>query len=316
MKLLTGLFALMLSMSSFANSGETKTFVYDGSQNSIELILRGEKTHTEYLIEERRTTCFRTEIVGYRTICTGGYPGPYPHPGPYPRGPYPGPGRSCWQEPVYRQVAYPCIETVRVPYQVKDFDVEARVIVDVTKLSNEMTPGETFRVTLNGDLLTLNVIGSKKFFIVSKKQNVRTSVSGSFKFMDALYAVELVEAAPVLNALKMTKISIENSVLKFDLGPVASRAHLGFSLNIAKKKTLGSDTVIFDRELMASEVEIAANGERSEVGVNVDQLGVKLSGGKFSLTAKAFFKPAGRLLNSSQFGDVLEVSRTLIYTLR
>ena len=83
MKLVVGLLSLALSFSTLASSGESKSFTYDGSQDSVELILRGEKTHTEYRTETRTTTCYRTEIVGYRTICSGGgYPGPGPRPYP------------------------------------------------------------------------------------------------------------------------------------------------------------------------------------------------------------------------------------------
>ena len=73
MKMLTGLFALALSLGTFASTVDTKTFVYDGSINSVELLLRAEKTHTEYRVEHRQSTCYRQELAGYRTVCSGGY---------------------------------------------------------------------------------------------------------------------------------------------------------------------------------------------------------------------------------------------------
>lgn len=322
MKMLTGFFALALSFSAVASTIDTKTFVYDGSVNSVELILRAEKTHTEYRVEQTQTTCYRQELAGYRTICTGGYgpgypaPGPYPrpYPGPYPR-PYPGPSRSCWQEPLYRTVPYPCIQTVRVPFEVKDFDVDARVIVDVTKLSPEATPGETFKVTLNGDTLTFDAIGSRKFFIVKKKQDIRSSMNGSVKMMDALLAAELVEAAPLLKAVKMEGISVSNGMVNLNLGPVDTLANLGIELTIVKKKTFGSDKVLFDRELSASEIAVTPTASGADAGINVSKLGVELEDGKFSITAKAFAKFSGNLMNSSQF-ESLSSSKTLIYKIR
>lgn len=307
MKMLVGLLSLALSFASVASTGETKTFTYDGTQNSVELILKGEKTHTEYRYEERRTTCYRTDIVGYRTVCRGGgYGGP--------RGPRPYPGRSCYRQPIYRQVAYPCSQTVQIPYEVKDFDVEARVIVDVTKLPEAVTTGETFKVTLHGDELSIATVGSKKFFLVLNHKDVRGTINGSVKFLDAIYAVELVEAAPVLKALNMTKITYTTKpVLSFDLGPVASRENLGFSLKVTHKRTLASDTVLFDRELAVNEVEVNAEGKG---GVNFETLGIDLKDGKYEFTAKAFFKPKGDLMNRSQFGDDLETSRTLTYKIR
>ncbi len=310
MKLVVGLLSLALSFSTLASSGESKTFTYDGSQDSVELILRGEKTHTEYRTEVRTTTCFRTEIVGYRTICNGGgYPGPGPRP-------YPGGGRNCWREPVYRQVAYPCQQTVQIPYEVKDFDVDARVILDVSKISMEATPGESFTVSLLGDTLSLTANGSKKFFLVLNKQAIRSRMNGTMKFMDALYSVELIESVPVLKALKMTDISLANDVLTFGLGPVNNNPNIAFSLNIEKKKLFGSDEVLFDRELTATEIVIKASNTGSAADVNIDRLGVSLEDGKYSLTAKAYFKAKGSLLNASQYGDDLEASKTLVYKIR
>jgi len=309
MKMLVGLLSIALSFAAIASSGETKTFTYDGTQNSIELLLKGDKTHTEYRYENRNTICYRTEIVGYRTVCSGGgYPGPGPRPGPRPP-------QNCYSQPIYRNVSYPCVETVRIPYEVKDFDVDARVIVDVTNLTGVATSGEKFVVTLQGDDLSIQTVGSKKFFLMLKKQNVRANMNGSVKFIDGLYAVEMIESAPVLKALKMTNISMKNSVLSFGLGPVENRANVAFSLNILKKR-IGSDDVLFDRELDSSEVAINANSTGSAADVNVQKLGVSIESGKYSLTAKAFFKADGALMNMTQFGDDLETSRTLIYKIR
>lgn len=327
MKLLTSIFTVALSFSALASSVETKSFIYDGSQNSAEIVLRGEKTHTEYRVEDIRTTCYRQEIAGYSTICTGGGyygPGPWPHnrpyPGPYyprPGGyPYPGQMNQCYQQPIYRQVAYSCVQTVRTPFEVKDYDVDARVIVDVTNVSSELTPGEKINVTLAGDSISFDAVGSKKFFIVKKKQDIRSSMNGSVKMIDGLLAIELVEAAPVLKAIKLTGISVKDSVLNLNLGPIESRENINFSLKIAKKKTLGSDTVLLDRSLSTDEVEVVSTATGSSAGVDVANLGVELSGGKFSLTAKATVKVDGTMMNASQFRDLLETSKTLIYTKR
>ncbi|HXH74424.1 MAG TPA: hypothetical protein VNJ08_05640 [Bacteriovoracaceae bacterium] len=110
--------------------------------------------------------------MGYRTVCTGGGPGPGP------RGPGRLPPSSCYRQPVYGQVAYSCIQTVTIPYEVKDYDVDARVIVDVTKLAPDVRSVETLKVTLLGDELTLHVNGSKKFFVMLIKQDIRGTMNG------------------------------------------------------------------------------------------------------------------------------------------
>jgi hypothetical protein len=306
MKMLTGLVLLVLSLASLASTGETKSFTYDGSQNSVELLLKGEKTHTAYRYENRRTTCYRTEIAGYRTVCSGGGGGPRG-----PRGP-----QYCNRVPVYRQVAYPCQQTVQIPYEVKDFDVEASVIVDVTKLPGAVTTGETFNVTLFGDSLSIEAVGSKRFFLVLAKEDIRSSGNGSVKYLDGLFAIQLVEAAPVQKALKLTQISLDKPVLNFTMGPVEDRAHIGFSLNATHKRALASDTVLFDRELIPTEIAVNTTAASAQASVNIDQLGIKLTDGKYHLTAKAFFKASGKILNEKQFPDGLEASRTLIYKIR
>lgn len=302
MKFIVGLLSLALSFVSIASSGETKTFNYDGSQNSVELLLKGEKTHTEYRYENRQTICYRTVTV-YRTVCST-------HNGPR------GPIRQCYQQPYYHQQAYSCMQTIQIPYEVKDYDVDARIIVDVTNLTGVATTGEKFAVTLNGDTVSISTVGSRAFFLMLKKQDLRGNMNGSVKYIDGVYAVEMIEAAPVLKALTMTNISLSNSVLNFDLGPVASRANIAFSLDVTKKRTLASDINLFNRELSSSEIVLNATSTGSAAEVNVENLGVKLDDGKYALTAKAFFKAPGTLLNKSQFGDALEASRTLIYKIR
>jgi hypothetical protein len=308
MKMLIGLMALVLSFSTLASSGETRTFVYDGSVNSVELLLRGEKTHTEYRYEQHRTICYRT-ITEYRTVCSGGG---YTTDRNGRTIPLP---RHCYQQPWTRTVSYPCTRTVSIPYEVKDYDVEARVLLDVTNLSEIVTPGEKFKVSLHGDTLSLDIDGSKKFFAMLKKQNVRSNMNGSVKFLDGLYAVELIEAAPVLSALSMTNISIKDNILNVVMGPITANEHLGFSLYVEERRFLRSDIVIFDRELSLSEYAYTTAENSSELSINMNTIGANVSGGKFGITAKAFFKAEGTLLNKNEFPE-LEASRTLIFTNR
>lgn len=296
MKMLTAVLSLMFAISAFASS-ETKTFFYDGTQDSIQLSLNAEQTHTEYRYEQRRSICYRQEVF-YRTVCQS-----------TPQG-----GRVCHTVPHYRTVSYPCIETVRIPYEVKDYDVEANVNLSVAALP-AAAAGETFKVTLNGDKLSLAASGSKKYFIILNKAEISSSINGSVKMIDASYATSLVEAAPVVKALEMTNISLKDSVLSFKMGPVEVRDLIGFSLNVTKAPILGSNTVLFDRELSSSEIQLNAQAAGSAADVNIEKLGVNLTSGRYSLTAKAFFKHEGTILNTAQFERV-EASRTLIYKIR
>lgn len=310
MKTKLSFLAIVLSFSAAATTIDSQTFTYDGSTNSVELILNTEKTHTEYMIEERQSVCFRQEIVGYRTVCSGGY-SPYPGPRPFP-GPRPYPSRSCWTQPIYRSVSYPCIKRVKVPYEVKDFDVNARAIIDVTNLSEIASPGEKIMATLNGDQLSFQATGSGKFFIVKNKMDIRASTNGSQKMIDALLAIELVEAGSILKALNASNVSIENDLLKLDLGSIQQLENIGLSVKILKTKFFGKDTVLLNRDLRLDEIELSTSNSGSTASVDMKNLGVILENGKFKITTKVFAKFNGNLMNSSQFAQ-LSTSQTLTY---
>lgn len=297
MKMLTAVLSLMFALGAFASS-ETKTFFYDGTQDFIQLSLNAEQTHTEYRYEQRRTICYRQDVF-YTTSCHS-----------TPQG-----GRVCQTIPHYRTVSYPCIQTVQIPYEVKDYDVEANVSLSVASLPGA-TVGETFKVTLNGDRLSLSAAsGFKKYFLILNKAKISSSINGSIKMIDASYTTSLVEAAPVVKALDLTNISIKDSVLSFKMGPVEVRDVIGFSLNVTKAPIPGSNTVLFDRELSSAEIQLNSQAAGSAADVNIEKLGVSLTSGRYSLTAKAFFKHEGSILNASQFERV-EASRTLIYKIR
>lgn len=291
MKMFIGLLSLATSLTAFASTVETKTFFYDGSRSSIELEFQGEKTHTEYRTERRQTICYREQYMGNRTVCTGGGTSP----------------RYCTSHPVYQTVTYPCTETVSVPYQVHDYYVDARVIVDVTNLTGLATTGETIKVTLNGDYLSFSALGSKKFFLTTKKKDIQEGFNGRTKMIDALLAVELVEAAPLISALKMEDLSVDNNYLKFSTHKMEN---IGLNLKVERKKLFG-DELIFERDLTDEEVQI--NSDEAEVYFL--RLGFELTKGKYEITATSKVKFDGDILNEDQFSG-LSASKKLIYRVK
>ncbi len=295
MKLFSAFAVFLFALVSQASS-ETKTFYFDGTQDSVQLSLQAEETHTEYRYEQRRTICYRTEVF-YETVCTG-------HPRP-----------SCYTRPVTRTVAYACIQTIRIPYQVKDYDVEASVDLEIAALPGVL-PGETFKVTLDGDRLSLTAMSSgRRNFVLLKKEEIASSISGSMKFLTASFRASVMDARPVLAALSISEIGIRNPVLNFNFGPIADREMLGFQLTVKKSPVVGGHTVLFDRELSATDISLMTEGGNTRAEVNVERLGVELINGRYSLTAKVFFKLQDSLLNRSQF-ERTEASRTLLFKVR
>jgi hypothetical protein len=68
-KILVSVLLLCVALQLPADSGQTETFVFDGSQSTKQLTLRGEKTHVEYETTTSASTCYRSVIAGYRTEC-------------------------------------------------------------------------------------------------------------------------------------------------------------------------------------------------------------------------------------------------------
>lgn len=313
MKIFLGVIALICALSAFASTGESRTFIYDGSLDSTELLLKGEKTHTEYRVEDVPSTCYRREVVGYTTVCRGGhygpYPRPYPYPGPHYPGPYPYP-QGCYQSPIYREIPYSCVRTVRTPFEVKDFDVDARVNLTVTR-NGEALPKEKFTVSLKGDVLTLLMSGSRRFVGVLKTEVVNERMAGSVKIIDANYAIDLVDAEELSAAIKLRRISMNRGVVNLSAGRMADRGDLTLALTVVKKKALGRDEVLLNRTLARGEFEAQPeDGVATNIDVDTTKLGLDLKNGKFSITARLFF--AGKVLNRIEL-PALEATRTLIY---
>lgn len=321
MKLLIGLMSLVFSAGALANSGESRHFNIGDQTSYIDTVLRGEKTHTEYETRQIRTTCTREELE-YRTICTTGPryphhgPGPGPHypGGPGPRYPHPAPGPVCQTVPHYRTVIYPCTKTETYSYQVKDYDVEAKVSINVTNNTGLKNAKETISAHLSGDFVTLKAAGSRKFLIVLNNRNTQSKIKNGVKYIDVIFDVELKEAAPVLSNLSLSNLKVEDNgnALGFNVG-TSNLNDFVIELKIVKNKLIGSDNLIINRELLAHEVEITGSNNRARI--DFSRINVDLRSGKYDITAAIAYKGKGTLLNEIDFPN-LKASRSLTFKAR
>lgn len=322
MKLLLGLAVLSLSFSSFAS--ETARFLFDGTQTSTSFSLNAEKTHAVFKTEDVLSTCYDREISGYRTSCISGNYRPYPNgypgnfPGGYydPRNRYPQPGvnfpgsGTCVEEPIYRSKPYSCLKPITTVVQVKEYDVEAKVNFKVLN-STALKAKEDFTVTLIGDVIKVTVKGSKNFLVVLKKPLIKNTFNGAVKYMEAELEVELIEAQTLFKALKSYELSLTSGILNFAIGPEFSPDNFAFSLNVLKKR-FGADRIVFDRDLVTSELNLQ---DGALVSVDLSRLKIEFSGGKYDVTGKVTFKPEGILINRSIFtDDSLSSSSTVKYS--
>ena len=315
MKLLFGLMSVMFSVGALASSGEARHFSISDSTTYIDTILRGEKTHTEYETRQVRTTCTRQEVE-YRTVCTSGPRHPHPghgYPGPGPRYPHNG-GTVCQTVPHYRTVIYPCTQSQTVSYEVKDYDVEARVSINVTNASAFKDASGTLSAHLNGENLYLQASGAKKYFVMLKNKNSKSRITNGVKYLDVNFEVELVKAAPALAGLSLSNLKVEENgnALGFNVG-TNNLNDFAIELNIVRNKLIGSDSVVINRELAAHEVEITGSNNRARI--DFSRINVELRGGKFDITAAIVYKGKGVLLNDIDFPN-LKASRSLTFKAR
>lgn len=319
MKLLLGLMSALMALSVQASSGQDKYFNIDSSIDSVEAILYGEKTHTEYRTRTYADVCYRTETT-YRTICTNP-PRPYP-PRPYPpRGPRYAvepnyrPGPVCQTVPHTRTVAYSCQKTERVPYEVKDYDVEAKISINIINASEFSDVRGVISAHLHGDSLYLKANGIQKYFVMIKDRHTNSHITNGIKFMDVVYDIELVEAAPILSTLTLGSLKVEDNGLNFEVGELSDIDELSFKLKIVHDKVFGSDKVLIDRVLRSHEIELTSIGNKTLARVDFSRLNLDVRGGKFEITAAVEFKNKGRLLNETDFPN-LTASRKLTYKAR
>lgn len=292
MKIFSFLVSFLLSSLTIAGT-DIKNFYYDGSQNNAELALQTDKTHTEYRYEQRRSICHR-RVVEYTTHCRS-----------TPQ------GRVCQTIPRYRTITYPCLVTVRVPYEVKDYDVVANVKLNLTSDTSEEL-AENFKIILKGDELSISGEGSKRFFLLLKKHNENVQFNGSIKFIEATYDVEVKSASEILNALNLSNISAKDSLLQFNMGSTSELTSIGIDLIVKKAPLLGFNKTLFDRELTKDEIKLSSLGNNSLAEIDLNGLGLKFKSGRHTLEVKAFYKYQGKILNENQF-ETLHTSRKIVY---
>jgi hypothetical protein len=309
MKLMTAILGLVMSTMLYAGQGETRQFSYDGSQNEFEFILRGAQTHTEYRVEQVPDTCYRTVFMGYRTVCNGGPYCPIGRPGCYNY-----PGRTCHQQPVYRTEAYRCMRTVSIPYEVEDYKTEAKVQFSFNVADN-ISANERFIIKLEGENLTLAAQGSRRYVIVKNSEVIESTLSGDLKSIDAKYEIQLVEAAPLMRAISMSRAHVNGQALEFDLGAGAENYAINHKLIVDKAPRVGRDTRLLEKMLMANDMTMTSSTNATLYSVDLNAQGVTLESGRYRISIEASYASDGVILNQEQFSEGLTSKKTILYSL-
>ena len=315
MKSLFAIVLLCLSVGTVsASSGESSLFVIDGTQNATQVLLRGDKTHTEYYTEEYQTTCSREVYDGTRQVCRTVRTGHRCRQGTNDCEPtY---GEECSSEPSYRTEYYSCTQTRTMSREVYDYPTEAVVNVKVAQIPVGMSAKENVTIKLHGESMTLSAKGSKAFIIEITKHHVVKSIEGNVR--RSVYDIELglTPAAPVIAALSVKNMKVKQNAIDYDMGKVTPELKIAHRLRLAKRGFLGGEDTFFNQELPATVLKQTETANGSHFRVELKDVGQKLADGKFGVELTAFYKATEHgVINASDFKS-LESKFKVVYTIR
>lgn len=265
---LTGSYAM-------ADTSAVETFLYNGLSDAREVSLTTEKTRTEYRNVRVPSTCYRTEM---RRRCTQSRPscrqvcdrrGVCQTICDRPR-------RVCRNVPV--SVPYRCMRNETRAVQVHDYWVEtkARFLFDTVDAGQAIN--EKFTVKMNGEMASLSANGSKNYFLVLDKRARSERREPGVKYINLDYNVRLVSAERAKNVLGngIQNVSLRNGVLNFDLGAGFNTRSFTQQIRIFKNRRLGTDTLLYNQDLSAADMNVQATNNASNITIDLNNLDVKL----------------------------------------
>lgn len=217
------------------------------------------------------TTC-HTE---YQQQCTGGYNQctPYQY-------------QVCADVPVYRTETYACTQTVQVPYQVLDHQVDAKATLHFANLPVDTQANEAFTVAIVNDDVVLSVASSKKVLIYAQKlQEVVTN--GGVRVIGTVFNISFINLEDVKASMtSINQVQIQNNVLTFAIGKAITNFTLTTSLKIEQKK-LGRNPILINRTLTNFEVQPSVVNGQQMFTIDLAKLGVDLDDKTYTVTINA-----------------------------
>jgi hypothetical protein len=306
---------IFTALTASASSVDQRQFSFNGPRSLEQFDLAADLTRTEYRIETIAKTCYRQVLDYYRTdcysrpvqrctyrqpvcrdvrgsdgrirrVCSGG--------GNYCQTVY---VRECRQVPVYRSEPYTCYEQVRVPYEVFERKVEAKVSVVLNDAPAGQTAQENFTVELRGNVLTLRVSGSGNF-LITKLENISGEIENGVEKINAQYQVNFYDMQPLRDLFNTGVSSLEVSRTQIVAKvPYELETELvGVHMDLERKKLFAKNPVIIKRVLNPNEYLLGAG----ELSINIPGA---LAKGRYALKLKLFLKGDGAILNAQQLSQ-------------
>lgn len=298
MKILIALL-MMVSSSLFADTADVRTLLLDGSRTYEAVNLSTEKTRTEYRTVRVPSTCYRTE---YRTICRNegrqcrricdrrGNCRNQCTPG----------RRVCRQEP--RQVRYTCMRNETRAYEVFDYNVETAVRFEIDNSEVQDYAREEVTVKAIGDKTSLVVRGSSNYFVYLESQNRTETRRSQTKFINLDYRIKLIPAYVANNVLKngYQNVKLRGTILHFSLGAGYNLEDFVQRIRIFRNRRLGTDPLLLNRALSPSEVTITERQNRTDVTIDLANLGIQLPSKMRVILDVNYNLDTNRVLNRNQ----------------
>lgn len=307
-----------------ASTKDIKQFVFVGDKVEDSFVLNAQKTHTEYRTDVITTTCYREEFAGYHQVCRTDYRTechqerrcrivhnvrecwyenvcrqyPYTH---------------CYQEPYYYTVPYTCQKTVQVPFEVKDFDVQAKVRVNYGALPEGLKLSETFSLELVGDQLVLKTLKEKSNALIFVDKQVSEFLAGGLKTIEATYTLEFVALDAIAKPLttKPSGFAVSNNEnFSFVTGAIKNPEFFTMHFVMKKAKFLASDDTVVNVELPVESLGGVVTGATTRFNMTLTSLGFPANrkDGKYTVdvTLKAIVDQS-KLLNPKNLPKNLAV---------
>lgn len=239
-------------------------------------------------------------------------PGPHPAPNPYPR-PEPRPP-VCYDEPIYREVAYSCLKTISVPYEVVDH--ESRANVEVKMSAAPATKPQSgncgINFTLQGDHFSA-ANSCREYLAVALIGRQENGTVKNFSYFINLFDAEKI-FAPLAGGL--SDLHVEGNTLVVRTGDLRSNSNFALSLYVERKRFLKEDVVLINRALAPGEYTYQPGDERTGlVRINLDKvLGGFEEGKKHVIKVKMDLSlPQGSVINGSPIPQLHQEASTTVF---
>jgi hypothetical protein len=259
---------------SFATTGETVNFTFDGSRGTpTSFRLEASQTHTEYRTETQQGTCYRQVLNGYQRSCYW-VTQPrcfYNRMGQYICQNYR--SQRCENRPVYRSEPYSCTQQVQVPYEVFDYNVIGSFNFKFGVAPRGSVPHELFTLSLDGSQDLLEVKGSKNLIIYGEKKSSTTG-DGELRNLDVNWEISFENLwekfLPVLKGIK--DVEMDGESLSFVSGRVEANDPVDVSLYLEQKKW-GRNPVLINRVLRGGEYRLEQlDNDTTRIHVDLEAL--------------------------------------------